>query len=98
MAYMLVRHKVGNYSNWRSAFDASLDARHRAGEQSCRMFRDAEEEGVVTLLHEWDSIDHARRYVQSPELQQMLKSAGVVDKPEVRYLAEMYTIRRSAAD
>jgi hypothetical protein len=45
-----------------------------------------------------DTLDHAKRYMQSPELQQMLKKSGVVGKPEVRYLAEMYTIRRSAAD
>ena len=34
----------------------------------------------------------------SPELKAKMKAAGVLDAPEIHYLSEMYTIRRSAAD
>jgi len=98
MIYVLVRHRVADYPVWRRTFDAALDFRHQGGERSCRIFRNAEDDNDLTLLFEWESGDLAHRYMRSPELQAKMREAGVVGKPEIVYLSEMYTIRRSAAD
>ena len=98
MVTLLVRHTIADYKVWRNVFDASLDFRHRGGEQSCRIFRDTEKDGEITLLFEWESADQAHRFMSSPDLQGKMKEAGVLGPPEIRYLSEMYTIRRSAAD
>jgi hypothetical protein len=98
MLHVLVRHKIADYPKWRAVFDAALDFRHRGGERSCRIFRNAEDDNDLTLLFEWESGDLARRYMHSPELQAKMQEAGVVGKAEIVYLSEMYTVRRSAAD
>jgi hypothetical protein len=36
--------------------------------------------------------------MNSDELRQKIKQAGVIGPPEIQYLSEMYSIRRSAAD
>jgi hypothetical protein len=43
-------------------------------------------------------MDKAKRYMTSDELRKKMQQAGVVGVPEINYLAEMYTVRRSAAD
>jgi hypothetical protein len=98
MVTLLVRHTIADYKTWRGVFDASLDFRHHGGEQSCRIFRDTEKDGEITLLFEWESAESAHLFMSSPDLREKMKQAGVLGSPEIHYLSEMYTIRRSAAD
>lgn len=98
MINVLVHHKIADYPKWRAAFDAAMDFRHEGGERSCRIFRNAEDDNDLTLLFEWENGDLAQRYMHSAELQGKMKEAGVMGQPEVVYLSEMYTVRRSAAD
>jgi hypothetical protein len=98
MVHVLVRHTIADYKIWRGLFDASLDFRHEGGEQSCRIFRDMEKDGEIELLFEWESREKAQRFMNSSEVQARMKQSGVLGTPEVHYLSEMYTIRRSAAD
>lgn len=98
MIQVLVHHQVADYNNWRSVFDAALDFRHKGGECSCRIFRKTGNPNDLTLLFEWEDIERAKHYMSSEELRDKMHQAGVVGVPEIQYLAEMYTVRRSAAD
>jgi quinol monooxygenase YgiN len=98
MVHVLVRHTIADYKTWRGVFDASLEFRHQGGEQSCRIFRDQEKDGEIVLLFEWESAQRAHVFMGSPELKVKMEAAGVLGPPEIHYLSEMYTIRRSAAD
>ena len=98
MIQVLVHHRVADYRNWRSVFDGALDFRHDGGECSCRIFRKAGNPNDLTLLFEWDEMEKAQRYMTSDELRKKMQQSGVLGAPEIQYLAEMYTVRRSAAD
>jgi hypothetical protein len=98
MIHVLVHHEVADYKSWRSVFDASLDFRHHGGQCSCRIFRKAGNPNDLTLLFEGEDMERAKRYMTSDELRTKMQQAGVVGAPEINYLAEMYTVRRSAAD
>jgi hypothetical protein len=98
MVHVLVRHKVSDYKCWRSVFDAALEFRHEGGERSCRVFHDSVDSNNLTLLFEWENLERAQRYMSSEELRRKMKEAGVASAPEIQYLGEMYTVRRSAAD
>jgi hypothetical protein len=98
MIQVLVHHQVTDYKSWRSVFDAALDFRHDGGECSCRIFRKAGNPNDLTLLFDFEDMDRARLYMTSDNLREKMRQAGVVGVPEVQYLAEMYTVRRSAAD
>ena len=98
MIQVLVHHEVADYNRWRAVFDAALDFRHTGGEMSCRIFRKAGNPNDLTLLFDWDSPEHAQRFMTSPELRSRMGEAGVQGTPQIEFLAEMYTVRRSAAD
>ena len=98
MIQVLVHHEVADYQSWRSVFDASLDFRHDGGECSCRIFRKAGNPNDLTLLFEWEDLAKAKRYMTSDELRKKMRQAGVVGVLQIDDLAEMYTVRRSAAD
>ena len=98
MIQVLVHHEVADYQKWRAAFDSALAFRHAGGERACRVFRKAGNPNDLTLLFEWEDLDRARGYMNSEELQNKMKQAGVLGAPEIHYLAEMYSIHRSAAD
>jgi hypothetical protein len=98
MIYVLVHHEVADYPAWKSAFDAALDWRQKGGERSCRIFHSAGNINDLTLLFEWESLEKARAFMTSDELKTRMVKAGVRGQPQVEFLAEMYTVRRSAAD
>jgi len=98
MIQVLIHHEVADYNRWRAVFDAALDFRHQGGEQSCRIFRKAGNPNDLTLLFDWDSMEHAQHFMTSPELRARMGEAGVKGAPDIQFLAEMYTVRRSAAD
>jgi hypothetical protein len=98
MVHVLVRHNVADYGKWRSVFDADLEFRHRGGEINCRVFHNAANLNDLTLLFEWENLEQAERYMNSKELCDKMKQAGVASTPDIQYLGEMYTVRRSAAD
>jgi heme-degrading monooxygenase HmoA len=98
MVHMIVRHKVADYSRWKEAFDAHLNTRKAAGETEARVMISVDDPREVTLFFNWDSLERARRFVGSDDLKQAMKQGGVVGDPEIRFLEDARTVRRSAAD
>jgi heme-degrading monooxygenase HmoA len=52
----------------------------------------------VTIFLDWDSLERARRFAASDDLKQTMQKAGVVGDPDVRFLEDARTVRRSSAD
>jgi hypothetical protein len=98
MVHMIVRHKVADYSRWKEAFDAHLNVRKAAGETEARVLLSVEDPREVTLFFDWDSLERARQFAGSEELKQAMRQAGVVGDPDIRFLEDARTVRRSAAD
>ena len=98
MINVLVHHKIADYQKWRVTFDASIAFRQQGGEESCRIFQNPEDPHKLILLFEWESAERARHFLSSPELQSRMQQAGVVGPPEIEFLNELHTLRRSAAD
>lgn len=98
MINVLIHHEVADYAAWKLVFDAALDWRHKNGERSCRLFHGVGSVNDLTLLLEWESLEKARAFMASDELKARMAKAGVKGQPKVEYLAEMHTVRRSAAD
>jgi hypothetical protein len=43
MPYMLVRHKVKNYENWKPVFEEHGDTRRESDSKGARLFRNADD-------------------------------------------------------
>lgn len=98
MVHMIIRHKVADYSRWKEAFDSHLNTRKAAGETEYRVLLSVDDPREVTLFFDWDSLERARRFVGSDDLKKAMQLAGVVGEPDVRFLEDARTVRRSSAD
>lgn len=85
MTYIIVRHKVKDYRKWKQAVHDHREMRKTSGEKSFRVFRSVEEPNNVTVLCEWESLAKARKFIQSEELREAMKKAGVKGKPQVYF-------------
>lgn len=88
MAYVMVRHELGDFGRWKAVFDEAAEMRKNGGELSTRLFQAADDDGHVVLLFEWDSADRAREYFASAELKDAMRKAGVSEAPDVLFLNE----------
>ena len=89
MPFMLVRHKVQDYSNWKPIFDEHRTTRQAAGSMGGRLFRSADDRNELVMLLEWDDMEKAREFAQSQALLDTMKRAGVEDTPDVYFLIEV---------
>jgi len=92
MPYMLVRHKVENYENWKPVFEEHGDTRRESGSKGARLFRNADAPNETVILIEWEDLENARRFTQSEDLREMTQRAGVTDQPDIYFLGEVETV------
>ncbi len=91
MPYLLIRHKVKDFSKWVPLFDGDSGRREAVGSMRGRLFRNADNPNDVLELLEWDDLKKARQFAQSEELHRTMKLAGVLEVPEICFLQEAET-------
>jgi heme-degrading monooxygenase HmoA len=94
MPYLLVRQRVRDYEQWKSAFDAHSLTRQANGSRGGQLFRNASDPNEVIMLLEWDVLETARQFVQSDELREVMQRAGVVDDPTIYFLKDGEQVSR----
>ena len=88
MTRLLIKHKVQDYPSWKKVFDGFKETRRAGGEKSYQILHPENEGNNLLAFFEWDSINNAKKFVNSPELQEAMHNAGVVGQPEVYFLEE----------
>jgi len=88
MVYTLIRHNVEDFGKWKGLFDEHDSVRKEAGEESYQLFQSAGKPNEVTVLFNWESKEKAEAFLNSDELKDKMKEAGVLDAPEVTFLEE----------
>lgn len=86
MPYVLVRHKVSDFSQWKSAYDTHSSTRQGAGLKEEHLLRNTDDPNEVVLLFEAKDIQKAKEFAGSADLREAMQNAGVVDKPDIYFL------------
>jgi heme-degrading monooxygenase HmoA len=89
MAYMLVRHKVKDFTKWKPVYDEHANVRKDSGSKGAHLFRNADNPNEVFVLYEWETVDKAKKFAQSENLRQKMQEAGVSEKPDIYFLNEV---------
>lgn len=89
MPYVLVTQRVKNFPKWRRAFEENAESREEAGSTGGHIFRDTEEQDLITLFLSWKDLDRAREYLSSDEVAREHDAGDVEGEPDVRYLEEL---------
>ncbi len=94
MVHVLVRHKVADYNRWKEVFDSHLNTRKHAGETAFRIFHTVDDPREVVLFFDWESIEQARKFMNSDELRKAMQQAGVEGAPDVQYIEDVRVVHR----
>jgi antibiotic biosynthesis monooxygenase (ABM) superfamily enzyme len=83
MARLFVRHKVNDYSKWRKVYDDFEETRTGMGEIGDSVYQLAGDSNDVTVIHDFDSVDRAKAFMESSELREAMGNAGVAGRPDI---------------
>ncbi len=83
MATMFVRHKVTDFAQWKSAYDAFRPMQKRLGVTADAIYCGADDPSDVTVTHEFATLAAAQAFLASDELHTAMKNAGVAGEPTI---------------
>ena len=87
MVYIYVRQSVEDYARWRGGFDNHASARQAAGaSDEVSVMCNVDDPKEVTVIMGWSDLESARAFTQSASLREAMQNAGVVGRPEIRFL------------
>ena len=86
--YMLVRHKVRDFPQWKRGYDAHLPKRDEAGLTETHLFRGVKDPNEVIVLFEAKDIKRAEDFAGSSDLRETMQKVGVVDKPDIYFMKD----------
>jgi len=87
MGYLLVRHKVKDFHEWKRVFESHKAAQRLGGLRIDKVMRNLYDENEVVLFFEVMDLAKARGFIASPEVHSTQEQAGVIDKPDIYFLA-----------
>lgn len=85
---MLVRHEVADYETWRKAYDDFDEERRGLGVRGDGVYRAVDNPNNVTAYHDFDSIEVAQAFADSPRLREVMQGAGVASAPDIWFVEE----------
>lgn len=88
MSKMLVHHTVKDFNAWKTVYDSMVGTRKENGELSEQIFHEENNPNSLTILFDWNSIENAKKFSQSPELKAAMEKAGVMGPPDIHFLIE----------
>lgn len=88
MTFILIKHRVTNYSDWRIVYDNTQEMASEMGQLNSRVFQEKNNPNMVTVLTEFETIKHGENFINSGELKEAMKKAGVAEAPQIHFMNE----------
>jgi quinol monooxygenase YgiN len=83
MSTLYVRHKVGDYTHWKSGYDAFAPTREALGVTAASVHRDIGDPDTLIIMHQFGDTESMLKFANSNELHSAMEGAGVVGAPEI---------------
>jgi hypothetical protein len=80
---MFARHEVKDFAAWKAAYDAFDEERRGMGVTGDGVYQADDDPNQVTVFHEFESMDAAKKFASDDRLKEVMDNAGVVGAPEV---------------
>ncbi len=84
--FVLVRHKVRDFAQWKAGYDAHQPTRAEAGLTEKHVLQSASDPNEVILLFEARDLNRAKTFAESADLRETMQKLGVADKPDMYFL------------
>ena len=87
MVTFFAKHKVKDYSNWKTVYDGLATTRKNMGVTGASVSRDPQDPNVLTVTHQFNDLSAAAAFAHSDDLKTAMGKAGVDGMPEL-WIAE----------
>jgi hypothetical protein len=87
-ATLAVRHKVRDYSAWRTVYDELEPLRTQYGCTAKRVMRFPEDGNDLFITHEFATAEQAGGFAQDPALRAGMARAGVEGAPRIELVTD----------
>ena len=85
LAGVMVNHAVEDYEKWRVQYDDSADFQKKSGIIGHAVNQELGKPNQVIVYCQAQSVDTLRAFVDSSELKERMKKAGVVGAPDIQF-------------
>lgn len=85
--YVLIRHRVRDFAEWKKAYDQHLAKRTEATVKERHLLHSASDPNEVVLLFEIGDMKRAKAFTESQDLKDTMQKAGVLDRPDILFLS-----------
>jgi len=89
MIKILTKVEVEDFGKWKVGFMSAESMRKAAGSTGSQVFQSADNPKLVVAITEWESLEKAKSYSQSPGLREVQQKAGVHGKSEFYVLESL---------
>jgi len=87
-ATLIARHRVGDYSAFRSVYDSVEGLRRQYGCTGAEVLVDPADKQDVFVLHRFPTVERAEAFASSNELRDAMGRAGVAGPPRIEIAVE----------
>jgi heme-degrading monooxygenase HmoA len=89
MIYLMAVQKVEDFNKWKKVFDEHSTQRRVMGSKGAKILRDSSHPNEIVVITKWEDLNAAKKFSSSPDLKNVMKRAGVVGLPELRFLDDI---------
>ena len=86
MIMTIAKFEVEDFDKWKVGFKTAEGLRKSAGAKGGQILRGDGNAKLVAVIIEWDNLENAKKFYQSPALKEIQQQAGVKSLPEVAVL------------
>src|SRR5438445_10924565 len=83
MVNLFVKHAFEDYRNWKVAYDDLGSTRRTMGVTVASVHQDPQDPNMVTVTHQFNTLDAAKTFASSDELKNAMMKAGVSGRPDM---------------
>ena len=87
-ARMFVRLEVVDYKEWRKIYDGFDSARKAAGITTSTVWQSPDDPSEVTIINDFPTLDQAKAFAASGDLQNAMRDAGLKSPPQVWFAVQ----------
>lgn len=79
----VIKHRVDDYGSWREVYDGFAPSQHAGGVTRQSVHQASGDPNDVLVIHAFGTLTEAETFLNSAELRETMKRAGVAGVPRV---------------
>ncbi len=89
MIRMFARHGVEDFAKWKAVYDSFGSVQEEGGVVDAAVYRAADNPNDLTITHDFNTLEEAQAFANSPELKAGMQEAGVYGPPDIWFATQV---------